>query len=97
MTQLSIFFKENQFISSKRSELTGMTDFVAACGGLLGLFMGISLLSIVEFVYYFSLRLFCSFRLNDADIDLGKNVNQEKRNALDDKPSTFVRSSKLYW
>ncbi|XP_037031900.1 pickpocket protein 28-like [Bradysia coprophila] len=58
----SIFFKENQFITSKRSELVGLTDFVSSCGGLLGLFMGVSILSIVELFYYVSLRLFCFMR-----------------------------------
>lgn len=31
--RLSIFFKEHQFITSKRSELYGKTDFLANCGG----------------------------------------------------------------
>lgn len=61
--RLSIFFKEHQFITSKRSELYGLTDFLANCGGLLGLFMGVSCLSIVEIIYYFTLRLGCSLRL----------------------------------
>lgn len=61
--RLSIFFKEHQFITSKRSELYGPTDFLANCGGLLGLFMGVSCLSIVEVIYYFTLRLGCSLRL----------------------------------
>lgn len=60
--RLSIFFKENQFITSKRSELYGPTDFLANCGGLLGLFMGVSLLSIVEMIYYCTLRLCCNLR-----------------------------------
>lgn len=60
--RLSIFFKENQFITSKRSELYGQTDFLANCGGLLGLFMGVSLLSIVEVIYYCTLRLWCNLR-----------------------------------
>lgn len=60
--RLSIFFKENQFITSKRSELYGLTDFLANCGGLLGLFMGFSLLSIVEIIYYCTLRLICNLR-----------------------------------
>lgn len=55
--RLSIFFKEAQFITSKRSELYGPTDFMANCGGLLGLFMGVSLLSIVELVYFCTVRL----------------------------------------
>lgn len=60
--RLAIFFKENEFITSKRSELYGRTDFVANCGGLLGLFMGVSLLSIVEIIYHITLRLCCSLR-----------------------------------
>lgn len=61
--RLSIFFKEHQFITSKRSELYGQTDFLANCGGLLGLFMGVSLLSIVEVIYYCTLRLGCTLRM----------------------------------
>lgn len=57
MSRLSIYFKENQFITSKRSELYGVTDFLANCGGIFGLFMGFSILSMVEMMYHFSLRL----------------------------------------
>lgn len=60
--RLSIFFKENQFITSHRSELFGPTDFLANCGGLLGLFMGASFLSLVELVYFCTLRLYCNLR-----------------------------------
>lgn len=56
MSRLTIYFKENQFITSKRSELYGVTDFLANCGGIFGLFMGFSILSMVEMLYYASLR-----------------------------------------
>lgn len=36
MARLVIFFKDSQFITSHRSELFGLTDFLASCGGLLG-------------------------------------------------------------
>jgi acid-sensing ion channel, other len=62
LTRVSFLFKEAQFFASKRSELFGQTDFFANCGGLLGLFMGVSLLSIVEIVYFFSIRLLCTWR-----------------------------------
>lgn len=58
-----------------------LTDFVSSCGGLLGLFMGVSILSIVEFVYYFSMRLFCSIQSNKVN---------EKENTL---PKLKPRSS----
>lgn len=74
-----------------------MTDFVAACGGLIGLFMGISLLSIVEFFYYFSLRLFCSIRLKKAKIDTEKGIVRGKAHPLHEQPRKLVRSSNLYW
>ncbi|XP_052756948.1 pickpocket protein 28-like isoform X2 [Galleria mellonella] len=58
-SRVMIFFKEPQFITSRRSELYGQTDFLANCGGLLGLFMGFSILSVVEILYFFTLRLWC--------------------------------------
>ena len=78
LARLTIFFKEAQFITSKRSELYGLTDFMANVGGLLGknrkylqkyfilkflllkgLFMGVSILSLIEILYYITLRLAC--------------------------------------
>lgn len=57
LARVIIFFRDSQFITSKRSELYGPTDFLANCGGLLGLFMGVSILSLVEVVYFFTLRV----------------------------------------
>ncbi|XP_060522631.1 pickpocket protein 28-like isoform X2 [Cylas formicarius] len=62
LTRITIFFKEQQFITSERNELYGETDFLANCGGLLGLFTGFSFLSIVEIVYFLSLRLICNVK-----------------------------------
>ncbi|KAL1396786.1 hypothetical protein pipiens_010269 [Culex pipiens pipiens] len=56
ISYLGIYYKEPQFMTSKRSELYGMTDFLANCGGIMGLCMGISLLSLVELVYFCSVR-----------------------------------------
>lgn len=53
---IMLFFKEDHFIALKRAELFGITDFIANCGGLLGLFMGVSLLSIVEIIYFCTIR-----------------------------------------
>lgn len=75
--RLAIFFKESQFITSKRSELYGQTDFLANCGGLLGLFMGVSLLSIVELIYHLSLRLCCNLR---------SRVSHKNRNKISINP-----------
>ncbi|KFB52627.1 AGAP010967-PA-like protein [Anopheles sinensis] len=53
---LQIYFQDTHFIPAQRSELHGLVDFLANCGGLLGLFIGVSLLSIVELVYYVAVR-----------------------------------------
>ncbi|EDW80549.1 uncharacterized protein Dwil_GK11507 [Drosophila willistoni] len=62
MSRLSIYFKQSQFITSKRSELYGITDFLANCGGIFGLFMGFSILSMVEMWYHFTLRFWSNWK-----------------------------------
>lgn len=61
-SRVLITFKDEQFFSSRRAEVYSLVDFIANCGGILGLFMGISILSIVEIVYFSTLRLGCSLR-----------------------------------
>lgn len=64
---MSIFFKEEEFYVSKRSELYSGFELVGTIGGLLGLYMGISVLSVLELIYYFSLRLFCISRMQKIE------------------------------
>ncbi|KAJ8951539.1 hypothetical protein NQ318_020412 [Aromia moschata] len=63
MSRLTLYFKEQQFITSERNELYGLTDFLANCGGILGLFIGFSFLSIVEVFYFLTLRLVCNVKI----------------------------------
>ncbi|KAG7308210.1 hypothetical protein JYU34_006880 [Plutella xylostella] len=59
---IEVYYKQERFPSIRRSELFGVTDVVANCGGLLGLFLGFSFLSIVEIVYFTTLRICCKLR-----------------------------------
>jgi len=78
MSRVSIFFKEAQFLTSRRSELYGTTDFLANCGGLLGLFMGVSMLSIVELIYFCTVRLISNLRMRrKTRKELLKAVNKD--------------------
>ncbi|XP_055298686.1 pickpocket protein 28-like [Sitodiplosis mosellana] len=61
-SRLSIFFNDQHVNLLKRTEMYTLTNFLAICGGLLGLFMGISLLSIIELIYYSTLRWFWFIR-----------------------------------
>lgn len=53
---MSIIFKN--VVTVERYERFTVIDFLAYCGGLLGVCMGISVLSIIEIVYFGTLRLF---------------------------------------
>lgn len=56
LTRMSFVFEQNQFTPTKRYVLFSTTDGLALTGGLLGLFFGASLLSLVEIVYAFGYR-----------------------------------------
>lgn len=49
---IQIFFKNSNYMPLKRIELTGWSDFLANCGGLMGLFAGVSIMTIVEILYF---------------------------------------------
>lgn len=48
-------------LTLKRSEFYGVAAFIANCGGFLGLFMGFSILSLVEILYYSTIRNLCNY------------------------------------
>ncbi|XP_017840244.1 pickpocket protein 28-like [Drosophila busckii] len=62
MSRLSIYFKQRQIITSKRSEIYGITDFLVNCGGVFGLFMGFFILSLVDILYHFTLRFIANLK-----------------------------------
>ncbi len=50
--RVNVFLDTATVTSHKRSELFGPADFVSSVGGLLGLFLGVSAVSLVELFYY---------------------------------------------
>ncbi|XP_030745254.1 uncharacterized protein LOC115874287 [Sitophilus oryzae] len=62
-SRLNLYFKNSQFVTSKRHELYGPTDFLANFGGLLGLFTGFSILSLMEVIYFLTVRICCNLNL----------------------------------
>lgn len=65
-SKLYISFKQPHFLALNRVEAYTISDFMASCGGLLGLYMGISLLSIFKLIYYFTLRFWCTSRYQES-------------------------------
>ncbi|KAK5646217.1 hypothetical protein RI129_004681 [Pyrocoelia pectoralis] len=60
MAVLHFYFTESQFTRNTKSELYGFSEFLSNTGGLLGLFLGFGALSVVEVIYYLSLRVCCT-------------------------------------
>ncbi|XP_044748640.1 pickpocket protein 28-like [Coccinella septempunctata] len=52
-----VFFKTSQFLSTEKSALYGVTSFLSNAGGILGLFLGFSLVSLIEILYFLSIKL----------------------------------------
>lgn len=61
-SRVMIYFQSPLVVTLKREVQYSYTDFMAICGGLLGLFLGISALSIIELLYYSTLRLYWNLR-----------------------------------
>jgi acid-sensing ion channel, other len=59
IAHMDIVFRDNQFFALKRSRRYGFTEFMAHCGGLLGLFLGFSFMSILEIIYFCTIWLIC--------------------------------------
>lgn len=55
---VSIYFGSEEYSGYKRYASYGTVSLLSNIGGLLGLFLGISFLSVVETIYFFTLRFF---------------------------------------
>ena len=55
---INVFFEKSHIPRYVRVNRMSDFDFVAQIGGSLGLFMGISLISIVEIIYWLVIRVF---------------------------------------
>ncbi len=58
LARVNVFMMSPTITSHKRNELFGPVDFVSGVGGLLGLFLGVSALSLVEVLYHFLSGIF---------------------------------------
>ena len=55
---LNIFFSEKKILKYATKNRMSDLDFLSQIGGSLGLAMGISIISVIEIIYWFAFRLF---------------------------------------
>lgn len=87
LSKISIHYKDKKVITLKRSEFYGEAAFLANCGGLLGLFMGFSILSLVEIFYFSTIRMFCNFLMrkrieNESELIKVRESENRKLNTI---------------
>ncbi|GLG96265.1 Pickpocket protein 19 [Gryllus bimaculatus] len=76
-SHVSIFYKDSLFIPVRRVEVFGLSDLLASLGGLMGLCMGISLLSVIELFYWMLIRPFCQ-RIKQTNPQL-RSIKKQNR------------------
>jgi acid-sensing ion channel, other len=54
---MTIYFADDEFIVLRRFARYEFVNFISHIGGILGLFLGVSVLSAVEVFYFFVIRL----------------------------------------
>ncbi|XP_068914027.1 pickpocket protein 28-like isoform X2 [Tenebrio molitor] len=57
---LSIYFKSGHFLSVMRHEWHGVPDLLSKVGGYFSLFTGMSMVSIMELIYFLTIRIICN-------------------------------------
>lgn len=61
-SSVRVSFKDETFSVIKRKDRYGLLEFISSSGALAGLFLGASLLSMIELIYFFTLRTFLAHR-----------------------------------
>lgn len=64
---MNISFGTHQVMTLKRTPLHSYTEFMAICGGLFGLFLGLSIFNSMQFAYNLLIRLWYAFRHSSTE------------------------------
>jgi hypothetical protein len=58
---MRFYFGSDEYTALRRYGSYDIVTFLSECGGILGLFLGVSALTIVEFFYFFVIRVISNF------------------------------------
>lgn len=89
---LHIYYAASSFRSQKKEEFVGFADFLSNMGGLLGLFMGFSVISVIEMFYFISIRPYCNYlRVSNRRREIISSLLQKMENlGRWSKSSSFI-------
>lgn len=90
--RLRVSLENLQVKTKQRVETVTISDFLAFCGGILGLFMGFSALSVIEIIYYPLLRLYWMYQRLKTEKEEKKP--DESANTAKEKPSEINNGGK---
>lgn len=88
---LHVYYTQATFRAQKKEELVDFSEFLANLGGLLGLFLGFSGLSVIEILYFMSIRPYCQFlRLSNARRELMKKLTRKLEEIRQNRRSPVI-------
>ncbi|XP_071050746.1 sodium channel protein Nach [Onthophagus taurus] len=99
-TSLETEFVSWPMVRYKREVLFGWVDLLVSFGGIAGLFLGFSLLSAVEIVYYFVIRAWCMLRMEKEELKrVQRDANLKRKRGGHDMslvPKCFDKNRTVY-
>lgn len=95
---MHVYYEQNFFRSNSKEELIGFTEFLSNTGGLLGLFLGFSVVSLIEILYFLTFRPYCAQKKQqDNENSLANPPRHPRRkHAIEFEGSVRFRRNELF-
>ncbi|XP_026469527.1 sodium channel protein Nach-like [Ctenocephalides felis] len=74
LTEFNLYFKELSFVKYRRDPFMTWDSLLASVGGIFGLCLGGSVISLVELVYYFTMRFFYNWKRSNKNLQNNQQI-----------------------
>ncbi|KAG4074411.1 hypothetical protein HA402_000390 [Bradysia odoriphaga] len=85
---MHIYYEYKFLRSSTKEEFIGFTEFLSNTGGLLGLFLGFSVVSLIEIFYFLTFRPYCAQRRQKNVAKITKTARRKRADYLEEATQT---------
>lgn len=93
---MHIYYEQNFFRSNSKEELIGFTEFLSNTGGLLGLFMGFSVVSLIEILYFLTFRPYCNQRKHKENHLNKETLHTSHKKTIDIEKKVRLSRGKIF-